>query len=217
MLAQVLRKDVSYCRRIRYLLHLPPRRERSARWPLILFLHGSGERGDDLNLVKKHGLPKVLASQPEFPFVVVAPQCSPDSYWHYELETLDVLLNDVLEAYPVDSRRLYLTGLSMGGYGTWAMAIRYPDRFAAIAPVCGGGVPFTTERIRHLPVWAFHGAQDDVVPVRESQDMVDALNHLYGGNAKLTIYPDAKHDSWTETYANPQLYDWFLSQHQNRR
>lgn len=210
MQAHVFKKDMTYRRRMRYLLHVPPTYDKKNAWPLILFLHGSGERGEDLNLVKLHGIPRVLASEPEFPFMVVAPQCLKDSYWHYELESLKGLLDDIIENYKVDVQRVYLTGLSMGGYGTWSMAIRYPELFAAIAPICGGGVPFTTERLADVPVWAFHGALDEVVSVRESQVMVDTLNERYGGNAQLTIYPDLAHNSWTRTYENPDLYAWFL-------
>lgn len=210
MQSQVFAKDMSYRRRMRYLLHLPPTYTERKPYPLILSLHGSGERGDDLNLVKMHGIPKVLASQPDFPFIVVAPQCPKSTYWHYELETLHALLEEVIATHSVDERRVYLTGLSMGGYGTWAMATRYPDLFAAIAPICGGGIPFTTEQIAHLPVWAFHGEKDEDVPVSESQMMVDTLNQHYGGQARLTIYPDLAHNSWTVTYNNPELYEWFL-------
>ena len=106
--------------------------------------------------------------------------------------------------------RIYVTGLSMGGYGTWDLATRYPNRFAAIAPICGGGEPARACTVKHLPVWAFHGAKDEVVPLEQSQAMIDALAAC-DGNARLTVYPDADHDAWTQTYDNPELYDWFLS------
>ena len=99
----------------------------------------------------------------------------------------------------------------MGGYGTWALALKYPHRFAAIAPICGAGNPVLARTIKHLPIWVFHGAKDKVVPIKHSQDMVDALKEV-GGNVKFTIYPEAGHDSWTETYNNPELYEWFLKQ-----
>ena len=110
----------------------------------------------------------------------------------------------------MDTRRIYLTGLSMGGYGTWATATRYPDRFAAIAPICGGGEVLLANLLKDTPIWAFHGDADTVVPLSKSQEMVEAVNRS-GGNAKLTIYPGVNHDSWTQTYNNDALYEWFLS------
>ena len=120
-------------------------------------------------------------------------------------------LDEIVSRYRIDEDRIYLTGLSMGGYGTWALAIAYPDRFAAIAPICGGGRADQVARISHVPTWVFHGALDSGVPLSRSVTMVDALKKAEG-NVKFTIYPNAKHDSWTETYNNPELYGWFLEQ-----
>jgi predicted peptidase len=125
------------------------------------------------------------------------------------------LLDDLLGRYAVDRDRIYLTGLSMGGYGTWYLGTEHANRFAAIAPICGGGYwfhgfPERVCRLRDTPVWAFHGAQDDVVPLGESETLVDTLRQC-GGTVELTVYPDAGHDSWTATYANPALYQWFLA------
>jgi predicted peptidase len=198
---------------LRYLLHLPPDYdERSARvWPLILFLHGAGERGSDIELVKRHGIPKVAESQPDFPFIAVSPQCPLGTWWAFELPLLGKLLDHVMAAYAVDTERVYLTGISMGGYGAWGLAIAHPDRFAAVVPICGGGDPDTVCAIRHVPVWAFHGALDNVVLPRESRKMVEALREC-GGNIKFTLFPNADHDSWTRTYNSPKLYEWLLSQ-----
>lgn len=192
-----------------YLLYLPKGYETEKKhWPLIMFLHGAGERGDTLDLVKKHGPPKIVANRDDFPFIVVSPQCPKDQWWSVEM--LEVLLEDIIKKYRVDENRVYLTGLSMGGFGTWALALARPDLFAAIAPICGGGSVHEVCRIKNVPVWAFHGAKDMVVPVARSQELVDALQKC-GSNVKLTIYPEAGHDSWTETYDNPALYDWLLS------
>jgi predicted peptidase len=180
---------------------------------LLLFLHGAGERGADLKGVRRHGPPKLIEQGQEFPFIVVSPQC-PDGEW-WRAEVLAALLDEIERRYRVDSRRIYATGLSMGGFGTWALAITYPDRFAAIAPICGGGHPWAVARIKNVPVWAFHGTADKVVPCRRSQEMVDALRRA-GGTVRFTRYPGVDHDSWTATYANPKLYEWFL-QHQRRR
>ncbi|MGQ9631523.1 MAG: prolyl oligopeptidase family serine peptidase [bacterium] len=204
--------------RLNYLLFLPkgygtnPRR----RWPLILFLHGAGERGDDLELVKKHGIPKIVEEWEDFPFIAVSPQCPKESWWTSEVEALNALLDEIVKTYAVDTDRVYLTGLSMGGYGTWHLAMRYPERFAAIAPICGGGVyPEKVRVLKDVPVWAFHGAKDTVVPLERSEEMVNALKAC-GGDVRFTVYPDAEHDSWTETYNNPRLYKWFL-RHTRRR
>ncbi len=202
-----LRKELAF----RYLAYLPDGYEAEAerRWPLVLFLHGAGERGDDLNKVALHGPPRRIQEGERFPFILVAPQCPADAWW--EPETLIPFVDYVESAYRVDRDRIYVTGLSMGGFGTWGLALAQPERFAAIAPVCGGGLAFYTRRIPHLPVWVFHGARDSVVPLSESERMVEALRR-YGGNVKFTVYPDADHDSWTETYANPELYAWLLAQ-----
>lgn len=192
-----------------YLLALPKDYDQKPSWPLLLFLHGAGERGDNLDLLKKHGLPKLIEAGQQFPFIVVSPQCPKDHWW--EPFELKVLLDDLVQKYKVDQDRIYLTGLSMGGFGTWALAAYYPDRFAAIAPVCGGGDPVWVKRIAHIPVWVFHGAKDPVVPLARSEQMVDALKKK-NATVKLTVYPEATHDSWTETYADPQLYQWLLQQ-----
>ncbi|MCC6443642.1 MAG: prolyl oligopeptidase family serine peptidase [Armatimonadetes bacterium] len=194
----------------RYLLHLPKGYDqgREKRWPAILFLHGAGERGSNLERVKVHGPPKIAPQRDDFPFIVISPQCPENECW-LPVQVMDVL-DEVCAKHRVDPDRIYLTGLSMGGYGTWSASIEYPDRFAAIAPICGGGDPADAGRIRHLPIWVFHGGKDDVVPIEGSRAMVEALKKL-GTEARFTIYPEAGHDSWTESYDNPELYSWFLS------
>jgi len=193
-----------------YLLFLPETYgKEQKRWPLMLFLHGAGERGDDLNKVKVHGPPKIVEKQKDFPFIVVSPQCPEGDWWTEKTEMLINLLDDIVANYDVDTERIYLTGLSMGGYGSWALASEYPERFAAVVPICGGGNRIMAIKLKDVPIWAFHGAKDSVVPVEESKELVEAIN-ARGGNAKLTIYPDANHDSWTETYNNQEVYDWLL-------
>ncbi len=198
-----------------YLIYFPKEYEEQQKtWPLLLFLHGLGERGNNLELVKKHGPPKLVEQGKDFPFIIVSPQCPEDRIWQTPLsvEFLDKVLNEVTKRHRVDEDRMYVTGLSLGGFGAWTLALAYPDRFAAIAPICGGGDPEKAERIKHLPVWVFHGAKDAVVSIEQSQVMVDALERV-GGNIKFTVYPDAGHDVWTETYNNPELYEWFLKHH----
>jgi len=163
-----------------------------------------------------HGPPKLVKRRPDFPFIVVSPQCPDGEIWSNE--TLLELLDDIIATHPVDTNRVYLTGLSMGGYGTWSLGMKYPDRFAAIAPICGGGSildvllvpPGKQGALKRLPVWAFHGAKDNVVPLEQSEDMINALKKAGNQNTKLTVYPEAGHDSWTEAYNSQELYDWFL-------
>lgn len=177
------------------------------KWPLILFLHGAGERGNNLEKVKAQGLPKYLGSKKDFPFVVAYPQCPAHTYWHTPY--LNEWLEEVKTSVRVDESRIYLTGISMGGYGTWRWASGNPEKFAAIIPICGGGDPSKASRLVHMPIWAFHGAKDDIVPLSETLEMTEAVKAA-GGKAELTIYPDLYHDSWTKTYNNPKIYDWLL-------
>ncbi|MDA0835545.1 MAG: alpha/beta fold hydrolase, partial [Planctomycetota bacterium] len=178
---------------LEYLLYLPNDYEQQESWPVLLFLHGSGERGDDLNLVTIHGPPKLIAAGKDFPFIVVSPQCPKDRRW--EPIELVALLDDLEANYNVDPDRIYVTGLSMGGFGTWELASYAPKRLAAIAPICGGGEIYWTKGFAHLPTWVFHGAKDAGVPFERSQAMVDAMKKN-GGDPKFTIYPDANLLPW---------------------
>jgi predicted peptidase len=196
-----------------YLLFLPDGYETQDKCPTILFLHGAGEKGSNLESVKRHGVPRIVEEQPDFPFIAVSPQCPQGQYW--SVPRLSTLLDEVESSYRVDPARIYLTGISMGGFGTWRLAAAQPDRFAAIAPICGGGDAADACNLKDLPVWAFHGARDRIVPISESEKMVEALKAC-GGNVKFTVYPEADHDSWTQTYNNPALFDWF-KQHQRDR
>ncbi len=198
---------------INYLLYLPPDYEDQPQWPLILFLHGAGERGDDLPLVATHGPPKVAASR-KLPFVIVAPQCKAGLGW--DARELAALLDDVESRYRIDKDRIYVTGLSMGGFGTWSLGFLIPDRLAALAPVCGGAEPLFAPQVKDVPIWAFHGAVDPVVPLARSEQMLQAVQAV-GGNIRLTVYPEVGHDSWNQTYSNPDFYDWLLAQRLSNR
>jgi len=207
-------------RALEYLLFLPATygQDPAQRWPLILFLHGAGERGSDIALVRKHGIARIADEQAgTFPFVAISPQCPAEHRWTEYVDVLLDIVEQVSAGYAIDRDRVYLTGLSMGGQGTWVVAAAAPERFAAIAPICGPRRPLTDDweaRVRALartPVWAFHGAQDPVVPLADSEAMVEALRQA-GGNARLTVYPEAGHDAWTAAYADPALYAWFLAQ-----
>ena len=208
---------------VNYLLFLPKAYEAKAekRWPLILFLHGAGERGSDVWKVATHGPGKYAAAHPDFPFIIVSPQCPERQIWSKEV--LLRLLDEITANCAVDATRIYLTGLSMGGYGTWDLGLAYPEKFAAMVPICGGGQMITlllsrrdkAAALKTLGVWAFHGGKDPVVPLAESQRMVDVLKKEGLPDVKLTVYPEAQHDSWTETYNNPELYEWLLK-HERR-
>lgn len=195
-----------------YLLFVPNPSKGNQKPPLILFLHGAGERGNgNLPLVKKHGPPKNVESNPDFPFVVISPQCPTGKWWTDDnLQTMLLELIDKIETeQQTDSSRVYLTGLSMGGFGSWKLAAAHPERFAAIVPICGGGEPADAKSLAKLPIWVFHGAKDTAVPLKRSEEMVEAVKEA-GGNIEFTVYPEAGHDSWTETYNNPKLYDWLM-------
>ncbi|RAJ00640.1 dienelactone hydrolase family protein [Paenibacillus pabuli] len=206
-------KEITKTVTLDYLLHIPEKEQPLAedqKWPVILFLHGAGERGNDLEMLKANGVPLIADQDKSFPFIVISPQCPQSELWANEKEAVMAILEQVLENYPADKKRVYLTGLSMGGYGSWHLPMDYPDVFAAIAPVCGGGDPSKAKTLLNVPIWAFHGAKDDVVYVTESEKIVHALEAL-NADVKLTIYPEGGHDAWTETYENPELYKWFLS------
>lgn len=197
--------------RLGFLLFLPRSYGSDAghKWPLILYLHGIGERGTDLGLVKMHGIAKIVEQEPDFPFVAISPQCPDETVWPDHHDALNALIEEIVAAYAVDADRIYLTGNSMGGYGTWSLAASYPQRFAALAPICGGGEPEGVCALKEVPVWAFHGAEDPAVELQNGQEMVDALRAC-GGNVRFTVYPGVGHDSWTQTYDSPELYQWFL-------
>jgi predicted peptidase len=194
---------------LNFLLYLPQEYDMQEKWPLLLFLHGSGERGNDLEKVKVHGPPKLIAAGKHFPMIVVSPQCP--SFRRWEMTQLQALLDHLEATCKVDPDRVYVTGLSLGGYGTWQLAANFPDRFAAIAPICGAGEKEYAPRIAHIPTWVFHGGDDAAVPLRGSTELIKAMQKE-GGEPKFTFYPLADHDSWTESYNNPELYEWLLTQ-----
>jgi predicted peptidase len=197
---------------LKYWLYLPPDHGKSKeKTPLVLFMHGAGERGDNLDKVKVHGPPKLVAQGKAFPFILISPQCPTKAWWTSEVPALKALLDDVAARFNVDPDRVYVTGLSMGGFGTWALALDQPKRFAALAPICGRGDPSKVAVLKDVPIWVFHGGKDTTVPLSCSEEMVNALKAA-GGQPKFTVYPDAGHDSWTETYNNPEFYTWMLAQ-----
>ncbi len=192
-----------------YLEYLPEGYGQGSKFPLVVFLHGAGERGDDLEKVAVHGWLKHVREGENFPFVILAPQCPDGKYWGCYIESLNAFLTDALERYDVDPARIYLTGLSMGATGTWLWSLANPERFAAIIPICGTGVYWYGGQLANKPVWVFHGEADNVVPVTESINMVQGIRKR-GGNPKLTIYPGVGHNSWAQAYTDPELIPWML-------
>jgi predicted peptidase len=212
--AENLSQTVQVKAELDYLLYIPEKLPASEKkWPLMLFLHGAGERGSDLELVKRNGPPMLVAQGKEFPFIIASPQCPKNISWSNpeKIIALNALIDELVAHYPVDESRIYLTGLSMGGFGTWSLAATYPERFAAIAPICGGGNRMEARRLVDMPTWVFHGAQDKVIPIDQSEKMVEALKKKGSSNVKFTVYPETGHNSWVEAYNNPELYEWFLA------
>jgi predicted peptidase len=213
---QAFEKEIVSRVRMKYLLYLPPGYDAGAndkQWPLLMFLHGSGETGTDVKKLKGYGVPRLIAEKKfAHPCIVVSPQ-TPVRGWSPQV--LVALLDKIVAEHRVDQDRIYLTGLSMGGFGTWQTAAAYPDRFAAIVPICGGGNPADGPRLKTVPIWAFHGAKDDAVPLKASEVMVEAVKTA-GGDAKLTVYPDAGHNVWDRAYEDPELYAWLFAQSRHR-
>lgn len=195
-----------------YVLQIPAsyNEKKTTRWPVIIFLHGIGERGSDLNQVKRAGLAGIAGQDPDFPFVLIAPQCRENGWW--DAPSLNILYKEVLEKYNVDSSRIYLTGLSMGGYGAWDWAQYAPQNFAAVVPVCGGGTPSKACVLKSKPVWVFHNADDPTVSVQLSRDMVKAIQDCGGTLVKYTERPTGGHDAWTKAYKDPALFEWMKAQ-----
>jgi predicted peptidase len=195
---------------LRYLIWMPePAAQPAGGWPLVIFLHGSGERGRNIAKVKAAGMPKYAAAGRRFPFVLVAPQVDDGDSWHSD--EIEALRADLCGRLPIDPDRVLVTGMSMGGYGAWNYAVAYPEQVAAIAPVCGIGNVERAARVVPVPVWAFHGAKDPVVPIAGDREMVDAVREA-GGQVKFTVYAGVGHNAWDRAYADPALYAWLLAQ-----
>jgi predicted peptidase len=223
-----------YC----YQVYIPADYTPKKKWPVILFLHGAGERGEDCELQTRVGIgPAIRRDTTSFPCLVVLPQCRRGLVWAGEMEAQALqALEQTIKEFNGDRQRVYLTGLSMGGYGTWYFAARHPGKFAAIAPICGGVVPparfpfppdaaaqipaekpyeTIAAKIGKTPVWIFHGDADLSIPVGESRRMHAALQ-ASGGNVKYTEYPGVGHNSWDQAYAEPGLLSWLLAQRREK-
>jgi predicted peptidase len=207
-----------------YVVYVPRNYTPDQKWPVILFLHGAGERGDDGLKQTAVGIGGAIRLHPErFPCIVVMPQCPPNRAWgqgnrggnNPAADTVTLALaalDAAVDKYHGDPDRLYLTGLSLGGYGTWEIGTRRPGKFAALMPICGGGRPAEAAVLKDLPIWAFHGDADMTVPIQRSRDMVEAIKAAGGTHVRLTEYPGVGHNSWDKAYNDPEAIAWLLSQ-----
>ena len=197
-----------------YVLFVPASYDGKTEVPVILFLHGAGETKGGAKKPVEVGLGPVLKSQEkEFPAIVIIPQAETRG-WGVETANAKralAMLDTVTKEYKTDAKRTYLTGLSMGGYGTWSIVAAHPDKFAAIVPICGGGDPKAAEKFKDVPCWVFHGDKDAAVPVQRSRDMVEALKKA-GGTPKYTEYPGVGHNSWDAAYADKEMWKWLFAQ-----
>lgn len=199
---------------LRYTIRYPETYREGQKYPVILFLHGAGTRSSDLAVLNNNPYFTITGKHADFPFITVAPQCPAEHTWFDLFEQLKALAEKTAAEPFADRDRLYLVGASMGGYATWQLAMSLPHLFAAIVPICGGGMYWNAARLKSVPVWAFHGAKDETVLPEESEKMVEAVNRR-GGTAKLTVYPENAHDAWSDTYENPAVFAWLLEHTKN--
>jgi predicted peptidase len=223
---------------LKYVVYVPPEFDPAKKWPVILFLHGAGERGIDGLRQTAVGLGSAIRwERSRFPAIVVMPQALEETRWHDVGDAAMAALDRSIAEFSGDPERVYLTGMSLGGYGTWHFGMAYPGRFAALVPVCGGILkpenavnvrqspltigaadPYalTAERVRHIPIWMFHGAQDDIIPPSESRRMHEELRKL-GADVRYTEYPDVNHGSWDRAYGEEELWKWLFAQRRRQR
>ena len=195
-----------------YVKYLPKDFDPNKKYPLVFFLHGAGERGDDLDVACRHGFMKYVREEgKEYPFIFIAPQCPAEKYWACYTESLFAFLDFICEELPIDRDRIYLTGLSMGGTGSFMLAMAEPERFAALVPVCGSGIIWYAEKLLNFPVYMYHGDCDDTVPVQESVNMLAKINEK-GGNAQLKICYGVRHNAWDYAYSGDELTKWLMAQ-----
>lgn len=195
--------------KLKYLIRYPKDFSENEKFPVILFFHGSGTRSQDFEKLRNNPLFPIIEKHEKFPFVVIAPLCT-ENTWFDLWEHIRQLVQEIPGMPFTDENRIYIMGLSMGGYAAWQLGMSMPEYFAAMIPICGGGMYWNAGRLVNVPVWAFHGGKDRTVLPEESEKMVNKINAL-GGSAKLTIYPDNFHDAWRDTYANYEVFEWLLT------
>lgn len=205
-----LKKDIKAS--LNYLVYTPKSYTENSQWPLIVSLHGVGECGDNLEKVKKYGIHKVLKENDDFPFIVVSPQCPENELWEMQFNLLEDLLEEIKKKYSIDEKRMYLTGFSMGGYGTWNFATLRPNIFAAIAPICGGVILLhKTLSLKNVPIWVAHGDKDTAVEIEESRRVVNYLKP-HNPNIVFKVYEGCGHEVCSTAYEDPEMFEWLLKQ-----
>ncbi len=192
-------------------VYIPDDLKENEKLPLMLFLHGAGERGENLDSVLTHGLPKYFKQSPPVRAIMVAPQCPTGITWINQIEKLKIFFDKIIATYPIDTDKVTLTGISMGGFGTWEFAMTYPEMFAAIAPICGGGQAWRCDSLLHMPIRTFHGSKDSVVSPNYSYAIVDRLIAM-GGTPEFTIFYNVDHNSWEPAYEKTDLICWLVKQ-----
>lgn len=205
-------KEIEY----NYLLILPDDYENKDKWPLIIYLHGRCDRGNDLNILYNNGIPKIIKNGLKLPFIILAPQCKNTSFWGLEIDNLNGLIQEIIVKEKIDKNRVFVTGFSMGGYAAWMLADNNPNSIKGIIPVCGGvpdeaGYPERLNKLKEKSIWIFHGLKDDIVPIKEANLIIDYYDSI-GKKINITIYNDKDHNIWDETYKNEELYKWMLEQ-----
>lgn len=206
--------EVMQFEQMEYVVRYPNGYMEGTKGPLIIFLHGAGSRGKNMQKLLNNPFFRITNQLTDFPFVTVAPQCS-ENTWFDMFSELQGLVRKVANEIYVDTKQIYLIGASMGGYAVWQLAMSMPEYFAAICPICGGGMYWNAGRLVNVPVWAFHGKLDETVLVEESEKMVKAINRR-GGNARLTVYQNCGHDAWSDAYRSSEVYEWLLSHRNNK-
>lgn len=207
-----MKKEVKQFKEMQYVVRYPKNYHPEERYPLLLLLHGAGSRGNDVDLLLNNPFFRITDNM-SLPFVTVAPQCS-ENTWFDLFQVLEGFVKEIAANRCVNHEKIYVIGASMGGYAAWQLAMSMPEYFAAIVPICGGGMYWNADRLVNVPIWAFHGEKDSAVLVEESVKMVNAVNQA-GGNARLTVYPNTGHDAWSDTYCNPEVFEWLLA-HKNK-
>ncbi|MDA7880746.1 alpha/beta hydrolase-fold protein [Akkermansiaceae bacterium] len=207
---------------VSYLQYLPEdfdENDQSKQWPLMLFLHGRGESNGPLSGLKKWGPCRLIKEGKKFPFIIISPQCPKTSWWSNDdqQQILEKLLAEVQKQFPIDQSRIYLTGLSMGGFGSWELAARNPKTFAAVLPICGGGNIKNGPKLIDIPIWAWHGTADKIVPFSKSSDMVLAVKRAGGNTIKFTKLVGVGHVSWPQAYNDPKVWEWLTQQKRNTK
>ncbi|MBQ8885867.1 MAG: prolyl oligopeptidase family serine peptidase [Clostridia bacterium] len=199
-----------------YLLYLPKTYSAEKKYPLLVFLHGAGERGNELFVLKCHSIPKIFDGDVDYEAIVVSPQCKAGKTWNSDPKQVVAFIEDMKQKYSVDEDAVSITGISMGGFGTWQVIMDNPSLFAAAAPICGGGMAWRADTILNLPLRIYHGEIDDAVNVFYSKDIYRVLEKRNAKDAKLFLYPNVGHDVWNQAYGETDLIEWLISKRREK-